>query len=261
MDNTLSPYALFKRWFVELSVSTAHAFVHLFIHGAHINVPDRVDLDGRTIAILVPHPDDEVIGCFHFAEQFGSEFTIDLIYVTEAEDQRLKNMRWLESGRATESLPVSARIRWGFPDGALVVCRDELRARLRELGNCYDVVLSPAPNDQTPDHAVLADEVLSVIDVKRIFWYRSTWLTFKLSEADFVVRGSAMTKKLALDCFVSQRALALKNSIGIGRIEAANLGDFSNSIEGFRRATSGVSCSKPLNVLSFKTVFRIWGWL
>ena len=51
----------------------------------------------------LPHPDDEVIGCYHFMEQIGIRTPIDLVYVTEDQVSNMANLRRTESAESTSN--------------------------------------------------------------------------------------------------------------------------------------------------------------
>lgn len=219
-----------------------------------------------SIAILVPHPDDEVIGCYHFIKEVGKTVPIDLYYVTDggaggiqAETISLTDRRVAESGYATEGLPIRNREWWNLPDGNLSRHREVLRKRLVTLGE-YDLVLCPSPTDITPDHAALADVALLSVNIYRLLWYRSTWLTFPLSASDISVCGDAAQKRRALRCFFSQCNLALGNTITLSSVEARLCGSNASSIEAFRYATSGSLGWRPVNILSISAIKKLQEW-
>lgn len=220
----------------------------------------------RAVAILVPHPDDEVIGCYHFINEIGKSVAVDLYYVTDggageiqAESISLSDRRVDESGRATVGMPIRNREWWDFPDGNLSGHREVLHNRLEMLVE-YDLVLCPAPTDITPDHAVLADVLLRSVNIEKLLWYRSTWLTFPLSASDYAVCGDAAQKRRALRCFISQRNLALGNTITLSGFEARLCGSNASSIEAFRYAISGSLGWHPVNILSISAIKKLKEW-
>jgi len=219
----------------------------------------------RTVAILVPHPDDEVIGCYHLINEIGKSVAIDLYYVTDGvaggvqESFSLSDHRIAESGYATAGLPIRNRQYWHFPDGKLGRLRDELCKHLGMLGE-YDLVLCPSPTDLTPDHAALADAALLAVNLDILLWYRSTWLTFPLSASDFSICGDALQKSRAMRCFISQGDLALGNTITLSGVEAKLSGLEASSVEAFRFAASGCLEWQPVNVLSLGAIERLKEW-
>ncbi|MBK7353136.1 MAG: PIG-L family deacetylase [Nitrosomonas sp.] len=213
------------------------------------------------ICLLIPHPDDEVVGCFHFIERLGPTTTIDLIYVTKELSTEMATKRFRESSKATEALVINNYLQWDFPDGNLINHRVSLIQRMTELQDKYDLILCPAPNDKTADHAVLAQVAYNQISLSKLLWYRSTWLTFPLRNADFVVEGKASKKRAALRHYKTQSKLALQNVVSLSTLEARFCGFHADSVEGFRYASSELMKDDPLNVLSLKSLIRLRDWL
>ena len=213
------------------------------------------------ICLLIPHPDDEIVGCFHFIERLGSTTTIDLIYVTKELSTEVANKRFRESSKATEVFVINNYLQWDFPDGNLINHRASLIQRMTELQGKYDLILCPAPNDKTTDHAVLAQVAYNQIPLSKLLWYRSTWLTFPLRDADFVIEGRASKKRTALRHYKTQSKLALQNVVSLSTLEAHFCGYHADSVEGFRYASSGLIKDDPLNALSLKSLIRLHDWL
>jgi len=219
------------------------------------------DTKGRSkIAILVPHPDDEVIGCYYFICNYGYRSDIDLIYVTGEDDKDRAKVRQSEALLATENLIINNRIIWNLTDGRLDTTREKLRPLLKEVGEFYDYIFSPATNDLTPDHSVIAEEALTVIPIDKLIWYRSTWWTFALPSADFVIVGSKKEKQKSLRCFQTQEKLALQNVMSFSSLEAQRYGFSAEYVEAFQYANTERLANMPLNVLSLRSLFRIWKW-
>ena len=212
------------------------------------------------ICILVPHADDEIIGCFHLLQKLGFLAPIDLIYVTEDRLPEVAKVRRAESAAATASLAVRERISWSYPDGSLAVHREDLRRRLLDVGERYSLILCLAPSDRTQDHAVLAAEAYDLISSDKLLWYRSTWLTFPLHVADFIAEGDARAKRQALRFFRSQKKLALQNVVSLSTLEARRCGLEADSVEAFRFASSGELSVSPINVLSLKALLQLRHW-
>jgi LmbE family N-acetylglucosaminyl deacetylase len=212
------------------------------------------------VAVLIPHFDDEIIGCFHFIESLTTQLSIDLYYITKPLSSEIANTRFAESSIATSNLLVRDRFWWHYPEGNLDENRNSLRQSLSELKNRYSIVLSPSPNDITPDHEVLAKVVLEVIPWEKLLWYRSTWLTFPLHMADFVVVGDSGRKRSALRCFKSQDKLALQNVVSLSGLESKLCGVSALSMEAFRFASTGMAPMRPLNVLSIKSLWNMVSW-
>jgi LmbE family N-acetylglucosaminyl deacetylase len=213
------------------------------------------------ICILVPHPDDEIIGCFHLLQQIGRLASVDLVYVTEDTSAVIASCRREESAAATATLRVRDRIWWSYPDGHLVRYQESLRQRLIDVAQRYKLILCVAPNDRTPDHSVLAAEAYSIIPNEKLLWYRSTWLTFPLYAADIIVSGQAKEKLSKLRLFRSQKNLNLVNVVRISAIEARRCCLSNSSVEAFRFAISGEVHVPPVNVLSIISwwlLLKLW---
>lgn len=227
------------------------------------------ELLSTAIAILVPHPDDEVIGCFHLISTLGKDIPIDLYYITgnpiSQSSEGIDNLalrRRKESESATSNLPIRKKTYWNFTDGDLSNNQNELKSRLLTLeeNDVYTHVLSPSITDLTPDHFELAKAALSTINKTRIVWYRSTYLTFPIFSADFIASGNAKEKLQSLLCFKSQKNLALSNVVNASKVEAYSYGIRATSLEAFRFASSGPLKWSPINVLAISVILKLRKW-
>jgi LmbE family N-acetylglucosaminyl deacetylase len=224
------------------------------------NIENTFPFKANSIAILAPHADDEILGCFHFIEKFGGDNRIDLIYVTDSANPFLSDIRKSEAFEATKRLPIKKRFWWHFEDGKLNRSCNHLESILSKVNNDYDFVLSPAFNDKTSDHAILGATALGVVESSKLIWYRSTWLTFPLRASDFFIYGSAIEKQRAIKYFKSQGNLALLNVVNFSKVEAKLSGIFAESVEAFRFASSDPHKYKPLNTLSIRCLWHIRTW-
>ncbi len=213
------------------------------------------------IAILAPHSDDEIIGCFHFIEHAAARYKVDVFVVTVDADPVVAIRRKQESIAALATAGIASTCFWGFADGRLAASREQVVYKLQEIRDRYALVLCPAPNDRTPDHAVLAACAASTIEPEKLLWYRSTWLTFPLQESDLIFAGNARDKVAALRKYQSQCHLALLNAVRLSALEAAACGAGYSSVEGFRFAASGKPEANAFNSLSYKSALRLRSWL
>jgi LmbE family N-acetylglucosaminyl deacetylase len=181
---------------------------------------------------------------------------IDLIYVTDAADSKYADKRFTESTEACKGLSIRRRARWHFRDSGLTTTRAQLFKSLHNIDKDYDFVLCPSIHDRTADHKVLADEAVRAISPDKLIWYRSTWLTFMLHSADFVVTGSAKKKRAAIGCFKTQKQIALQNAVTISSLEARRHGLSASSVEGFRLASSATVDVEIINTLSIRSLWR-----
>jgi hypothetical protein len=219
-------------------------------------VPDGRDfLKGKKILILSPHPDDEVIGCFNLCAAMEKE-NIDIVIMSSHEGKAVLNsIRRGESVDAIGGLVNSISF-LEIPDGRFSDASDEISRFLESVTEKYDYFLTPAPNDLTPDHSALAkSEAIMALGCKLI-WYRSTWWTFRASNASFLFKGSLQKKNRALSKFRSQRSLALK----AGNILSSKLLN-NESREYFMVNGSGQLEKIPQNSISFRTAISRSRWL
>lgn len=220
-------------------------------------LPTKVPRFGHGL-VIAPHSDDECLGCFHLLRQRESahRLTVAILTTKGSHDERHR-----ESASALREVPIEGLDAWAFKDGEVAGSIDSLKQRLREQLDKYDVFFSPAPNDVTPDHVVVANAVLDVIPLERVIWYRSTYWTFGASDADFVITGSSADKKRTLSNYRSQRKLALGNAVEYSVWEAKRIGmEGGVSLEAFQYASSNRLRTPPLNTLSLRDVTRMKGW-
>ena len=258
----------FKKSINERLVSTMTTLIKVNVGAKRFKTAIDVIAEGD-IAILVPHPDDEIIGCFHFINSIGDHSPIDLHYVTDGSSGgrigstathilRRKN----ESLSASSKLTIRKRQYWGFEDAELKASKDRLYLTLSAIvtSKNYKYILCPAPNDLTEDHRIIAENVLKICNPSQLIWYRSTWLTYPLHDSDFISTGSEKDKIDALRSFKSQSSLALLNSVRSSTCEAKLNGLTANSLEAFRFASSGSVTWTPINTLSITIVKRVREW-
>jgi LmbE family N-acetylglucosaminyl deacetylase len=107
------------------------------------------------IAVLSPHPDDEVLGVGGLL--VAARCPVDVIAITSGERSHpgrpgLAAVREAEQLEALGSLGLEVRIaRLGVPDGGVAACAD-LAARIAPLVQKAALVLAPWPHDGHPDH-------------------------------------------------------------------------------------------------------------
>lgn len=223
---------------------------------------DKLELNADDCVLIVaPHYDDEVVGCFHFLTRFANDCTMQVAFVSEDLDDREYAM-----ARLRESISVLAPAgvvdlhHWQLGDGDVGASEELLAEKLRECNELFDYILTPAPNDRTPDHMVIARVASEVCSPQKLIWYRSTWWTFSLEEADFVVSGSGSAKRRALRRFSTQSALSLSNAVSFSRWEALRSGMRVESVEAFQFGSSRRLSPRPMNILSLKSLLRLGSW-
>ncbi|CAM5353734.1 hypothetical protein TMEC54S_01842 [Thauera mechernichensis] len=230
----------------------------------------KVDLRNATVfkpgakcLIIAPHPDDEVIGCYYLLRnsQF-SHLVFDVAIVTDDEGlPGLADRRFAETISATEGLNIRQVYRWGFVDGKVIQQAALLKDKLRSSAGLYDYIFSPAPNDTTADHSVVASVALEVVERSKLIWYRSTAFTFKLAHADFIAIGDQDEKALAIRRYVSQREIAFKRTLAFERWESAeHLSNVNSGAEAYIFADLNHLAQVPIDTLSLRSVFAVWSW-
>jgi LmbE family N-acetylglucosaminyl deacetylase len=171
----------------------------------------------KRLLILVPHFDDEVLGCFNLLRNCSSK-EFDLMYITDssgASGKQYDSMtRRLESDKALSKIStIRQKFYLDIPDQEVYKYRAELRNEILLVANDYDFIFSPAPWDTTFDHSSIANVLLEAVDSDKIIYYRSTDYTFKSVSASFCSRGRIGDKLNALKAFKTQRHLALFNPV------------------------------------------------
>jgi hypothetical protein len=202
-------------------------------------VPPPLDLAGRRVLVVAPHPDDEALGCWGLLKASATAATVGVALVTDGGAPRSESIE-LRERRVAESRALLGNVaqvemrRLGLPDGELRVHVAALRAKLEALVAEFapDLVLAPAPTDGTDDHAVVSEQ-LAGLPAGRLYFYRSTWATFPLEAADHVIRVDWRAKARAMDGFRSQRHLPLGDAVLYSAVEARRVFGDPGAAEAF----------------------------
>jgi LmbE family N-acetylglucosaminyl deacetylase len=114
-------------------------------------------LDGvRSLLVVAPHPDDEVIGCgglLALARRRGC--TLSVLYVTCSREERRR-----EAAAAAQRLGVEAVVELGLREGAVKADEDTVAlfsSAFRSLAP--DLICVPALEDRHPDHRACLEAV------------------------------------------------------------------------------------------------------
>ena len=218
----------------------------------------------QRILLCLPHQDDEVLGSFFFLQQEAVRQHIDLLYITKGNRCKtaslysdITSVRMLESIKALEGIPIRNRYQWDFEDSQLKESRAKLTQRLETLLSVerYDLVLSTAPNDLTPDHIILGDVLLKLGQTGRLLFYRSTWATFGIHDADYIYTGDVAQKQPALNVFLSQSHMPLLMTLLYSAIESHRAGGAFAPVELFIDATKFLNTTathSPTELLRWK---------
>lgn len=122
----------------------------------------------RTIHIVAPHPDDEILGCGGIIRQLARQRrTVRIWAVTDGEASHAGSARWTtstlaltrtrESERALSYLGANiVRKRLAIPDGDIARHEDDLAVSLARSLTHDDTVLAPWRLDGHPDHEAAA---------------------------------------------------------------------------------------------------------
>ncbi len=130
----------------------------------------RLELDQyRSVVVVAPHPDDEVLGCGGLLQFFAQRaLPVTVVAVTDGEASHpdsptvtrtvMAGIRPQERRYALDHLGVAARIqRLGVPDGGVAARTDDVSARLRPLLTPEVLCVAPWERDGHPDHDATAE--------------------------------------------------------------------------------------------------------
>ena len=132
---------------------------------------------GRRIAVIAPHPDDEVLGCggtLRQARENDPRTEIRVLYLTDGERgssdasmplDEVARLRREEARKGLAVLGCAPGAHAAFADGRLAVGPGEVRRVVDFLRECEpEIVMTPAPLDPHRDHraatAILAQALL-----------------------------------------------------------------------------------------------------
>lgn len=164
--------------------------------------------------ILVPHYDDEVLGCYNLLSTCSAK-EFDLMYITDSSGvsgkQYDSKTRRLESDKALSNITkIRQKFYLDILDQEVYKFRNELKNEISLVVNDYDFIFSPAYWDATPDHSTIAHVLLEVVDSDKIIYYWSIDYTFESVSASFYSIGRIGDKLRALK---AQSHLALFNPV------------------------------------------------
>jgi LmbE family N-acetylglucosaminyl deacetylase len=133
---------------------------------------------GKRIAVIAPHPDDDLLGCGGTLAQVreqDSDPSVHVLYLTDGEKgspsparsaTEIASMRREEARQGLAVLGLDAGEYASFPDGGLVAESGAIERVVRFLKTYPpEIVMTPAPLDPHPDHraasAILAQALLA----------------------------------------------------------------------------------------------------
>lgn len=215
----------------------------------------------KKLAIIAPHNDDEVLGCFHLLKKLPSNTNKKVVLVTcHKNDLNLTNIRRLETLKALEGIENLDFVYWNFSDGNVKSEFTDLKIHFRELATESDLIICPAINDLTEDHIPISLAAFNEVPSNRLIWYRSTWFTFKMREADFIVTGNLKEKFCAIKKFKSQKHIKLKRALWLSVFECFLMSFRLKSAEAFLFANEARLAPLPLNSISLRHLYRLFYW-
>lgn len=230
---------------------------------------------GKHVLLVAPHPDDETMGAHFLLEKevVSASFTVMLVTDGDAcgdcaAGSNLASVRFEESSRAMSRYPGVRIVRLSLSDGDLQSSRNQLMNQLRlyEETEHPDIIIGPAPNDRTPDHAVVGECLELIFDHNRLFYFRSTWASFNLKDSNFVYEGDPLCKIIAIDNYISQSKLPLSEAVVYSALEAEikwgnprlSEGIISHSRWLIQRLNRPNNMLNPMRVAISKQAFRMF---
>ncbi len=134
-------------------------------------------VSGRSVLVLAPHYDDEVLGCGGLiAQRVDAGGAVRVLFLTDsagggetAADAVYAAERRSEADRALAVLGVAGAEHLGLPDGALELHLDAATAAIERalLSQLPDLVLAPSPLEATSDHRAAFTALFRVLSAVR----------------------------------------------------------------------------------------------
>lgn len=115
----------------------------------------------RRVMVLVPHPDDEALGCAGtLLELRRRQVPVTLVFLTSGEalagapSQEIAGLRRTEARASARSLGCGEPVFLDLPDGGLCSCREKTADEVGRIAAAVrpDMVLAPSPVDHHADH-------------------------------------------------------------------------------------------------------------
>lgn len=174
------------------------------------------NLPGKTIAVLAPHPDDEVFGCggaLHQLSLQGASIHVAIISSGAAHnsaDETHAATRKLESQRAAKIIGYAEPEFWDLDDGTLFD-ETQLQARVQQWvrGINPDLILAPSTWEMHRDHRAVAVAALQAMRSCQDGTQIALYEVGVPVQPNLLIDISAVAdvKAQAMQCFASQQAL------------------------------------------------------
>lgn len=135
---------------------------------------------GKRIAVLAPHPDDELLGCAGTllrAREEQPSTHIQVLYLTtgslgssgEQTPEEVTRIRREESARGLAVLGIQQAEHASFEDGALKSDTLEIERVAQFLeGAAPEIVMIPVPLDPHPDHRATVEIVMRILEARPV---------------------------------------------------------------------------------------------
>jgi LmbE family N-acetylglucosaminyl deacetylase len=221
--------------------------------------PGRTErLGARSVLVLAPHYDDEVLGCGGLvAERAAAGAVVRVLFLTESAggaeqpaDAAYAAERRAESACALAALGVTGAEHLGLPDGALARHRAAASAAIARalLSQRPELVLAPSPLEATSDHRAAFHALFDVLapvrggDPLAAVVTHLTVLLYEVNHPaypDLLIDVGEQVPRIeaAMACYASQEARHpyLRAGLGLRAYRALSLGPEATAVEAYRR--------------------------
>ena len=218
--------------------------------------------NGENILILSPHMDDETLGCGGLITKMISlNINIEVIVMTDGKGggkcKNISMIRKKEFLKAKSVLGYSDFCIWNYPDGELLLYKNELIKKVKEkiLESGPRIVLVPNLNDKNIDHQitnfVLAMALKELENSNILVGMYEIWTPIVYPNCYLDITKEYQNKYNAMKCYQSQ-----ENYFGI--IDKAKyLGMFRANLSMIYRADY-MECFKLIPASKYETLVKVW---
>nr|WP_255662670.1 PIG-L family deacetylase [Acidovorax sp. D4N7] len=173
----------------------------------------------RTLVVLAPHPDDEVLGCFgliRLAQQLGLAVEVHIVTDGErcfgalpaSEEQALREARQQESRAAATLLECPPPQFWQLGDSQLMEQGPLLDRQLLNHWRADALYVAPWWHDGHPDHEAVAHCLRRIATPQNCLYYPVWSLVDPLRRARFMAHPRIHTLALAPEALQHKRKAA-----------------------------------------------------
>ena len=177
-----------------------------------------IEIEGKRVLVLAPHPDDEVFGCGGaIMRHVNSGSLLQVVIVSDgeyraesAQQAAYSELRRAESTKAAEILGYGEPVFWGLPDRGLEYC-EFLVQRIAQAINTLDADLVYAPSiyEMQPERRALGMAALEAVRRSRTKLKLAMYeVGVPMPRPNLLLDISALRerKQQAMACFASQLA-------------------------------------------------------